>query len=492
LRPWLILVLASLSVAGCTSDRLRTTTIRQATTLTDLQYQQILNNLAMFSQNPAALPWHVNIRDGSAQVADLGALTIGGELTHTSKATPSLLGSRTVVEQWGMVPVTDDTELRLLRVAYRRALGYPDGLEDNDYELANDLAHEFKKQTADFNEFQDQLGRTFDDGKERHRNEQFQSLANTASSRGWRNPLAFLLFGNTSGLHQKIADVLFPYQYTLSLYNDDKPMPLPGSRVRVLPSLTYVNEIPDREQNIVLVAAVQDTLHFRIFDPKGKMIVNTNETELCEKKQTRSTDINEDEPCEKARQIAELKHLLAELNWDVSQRPDKDRVIAAVTSCVSSTKTGDYYRHLLSALSVINDNIIVSGEKLTDGEPGPNGAKKLDNYDVDQSLTNEYDKPVGLVTPFAAEIRRQVKDVAKDVDEIPSGWFHVGRKRDVPKDACYVGQYRDCYVWVERDGLEELTQFTIKILNFSSLVRDPTILTTPGPRFTPASAFPSP
>jgi hypothetical protein len=99
---------------------------------------------------------------------------------------------------------------------------------------------------------------------------------------------------------------------------------------------------------------------------------------------------------------------------------------------------------------------------------------------------------VSLVTPFAAELRRQVWEVAKDVEAIQPGWFHVGRKKDVPKDACYVGHYRDCYVWVGADGLEELTQLTVKVLNFATLIRDPTIFSTPGPRFTPASAFPSP
>jgi hypothetical protein len=468
LRASLVISLALLSCAGCTSDRLRLSTIKQATTLTDLQYQQVLNNLAMFSQNPSALPWHVTLRDGSAQVADLGALTIGGELTHTSKALPSLLGSRTIVEQWGMTPITDDTELRLLRVAYRRALGYPDSLEENHNALANDIAHELKKQTTDFNEFQDRIDRTFNDGKARHRNEQFRGLADAARASIWPNTFLFLLFGNTSGLQDKVANVLFPYQYTVSLYSEDDPEPLPGYEVVSLARLGSLSEVPTVGKQLLIVAEVNRTLHFRVFDAAGTpKDMSADDEKLIDKKPL----------------VAELRALLDSMNWDVSRssRAEKDRIIAAVSSIVSSAKTGDYYRHLVSALSVVNEKIIVDGEKLCE----------LDNYFVDPNLKNEYKKQVSLVTPFAAEIRRQVKDVAQDVNEIQSGWFHVGRKRDVPKDACYVGQYRDCYVWVDRDGLEELTQFTLKILNFSSLVRDPSILTTPGPRFTPASAFPA-
>src|SRR5438067_4666392 len=64
------------SAAGCTSVRLGQRTIRQASTLPDLQYQQVLDNLALFSTNPSALPWHVNLREGTTQVTD--SATAGG------------------------------------------------------------------------------------------------------------------------------------------------------------------------------------------------------------------------------------------------------------------------------------------------------------------------------------------------------------------------------------------------------------------------------
>jgi hypothetical protein len=95
------------------------------------------------------------------------------------------------------------------------------------------------------------------------------------------------------------------------------------------------------------------------------------------------------------------------------------------------------------------------------------------------------------VTPLAAEVRRQVKDGQSDLLKIGPGWYGRGRKKDVPKDVCCVGHYRDCYVWVTEHGVEELTQFTLKILIFSSLVKESTIFSVPGPRFTPASGFPS-
>ena len=61
------------ALAGCTAHRLQINTIRQAQTVTDLEYQQILDNLAMFSLNPAALPSLVTLKTGASQVGDTGS-----------------------------------------------------------------------------------------------------------------------------------------------------------------------------------------------------------------------------------------------------------------------------------------------------------------------------------------------------------------------------------------------------------------------------------
>jgi hypothetical protein len=53
-------------------------------------------------------------------------------------------------------------------------------------------------------------------------------------------------------------------------------------------------------------------------------------------------------------------------------------------------------------------------------------------------------------------------DVAKAV---PQGWFCVGRKKDVPLDACYCGHYRDTYAWVRADGVDALTRFFLTLLD---------------------------
>jgi hypothetical protein len=51
---------------------------------------------------------------------------------------------------------------------------------------------------------------------------------------------------------------------------------------------------------------------------------------------------------------------------------------------------------------------------------------------------------------------------------LPTGWFHAGRKKDVPKGACYVGRHCDTYVWVMPDGLEGLTRFTMTVIDLAT------------------------
>ena len=138
-----------LAGAGCTNAQLRQSTVNQASTLTDLQYRMVLENLAQVTTNPAALPWHVNINTGAAQVADTGQALFGvgvnlyrlprANFTNISPATQL---ARTVVQQWGLNPVTDGDALRLLRIAYRRARGI-DEMPGPD--LLDDVAHDLKK-----------------------------------------------------------------------------------------------------------------------------------------------------------------------------------------------------------------------------------------------------------------------------------------------------------------------------------------------------------
>ena len=274
LRALVILSLACAS--GCTAGRLRQRTINQGRSLPELQYQQVLDNLAQFATHPGSLPWHVNLKEGTTQVTDSfsggAALDLGPPVTWF----PQLLGSRTAVAQWGMAPVIDPTELRLLRIAYRRALGVPDMPSPR---FIDELAHELKDQFASNDDL---------------RNE----------------------------------SQLF-YEYQGRAYHSAREL--------------------------------------------DANVLTTNDATVC-------------------------------------------------------------------------------------AYPGAS---------IDRS-------------PLAANVCRKIETIQQDLAEIRPGWFHVGSRRDVPNDACYVGKSGDSYAWVCPDGVDGLTEFTLKVLKISSLIKETETLISPG------------
>jgi len=121
---------AALCVAltGCTHRQLSRSTVLATGTVMDIQYRTVLNNLALLSCHPEALPSHIDLADGVVQVSDEAGLTDGGFSTIDSglgieRVGPT--GSRTVSEQWGTVAITDPQRLTGLQDLYRAALGLP-------------------------------------------------------------------------------------------------------------------------------------------------------------------------------------------------------------------------------------------------------------------------------------------------------------------------------------------------------------------------------
>ncbi len=53
------------------------------------------------------------------------------------------------------------------------------------------------------------------------------------------------------------------------------------------------------------------------------------------------------------------------------------------------------------------------------------------------------------------------------------GWYGLGGKKDVPKDACYVGHYRGRYAWVTPEGMGALARFTVTALSVVKYVQNP-------------------
>lgn len=124
---WVPLVFSALLGSGCTHNFLKENTLRSSGTLSNLQAQQVLNNLAHLDCDPATNPNHLNLSTGLVQATDQGSAAFLGNLFSTGAANnnsfnPTLSMQRALVEQWSVNPVTDGEQLETLRIVYQKAL----------------------------------------------------------------------------------------------------------------------------------------------------------------------------------------------------------------------------------------------------------------------------------------------------------------------------------------------------------------------------------
>jgi hypothetical protein len=357
-----------LLIAGCTNNQLRRSTVGQARTLTEIQHQQVLQNLASIAGNPYAIPRHVTLHDGTAQITDNGSIL--GQLINMRFF--NMGAQRTIVDQWSMTPVTNDVALRLLRVAYRRAWGSQNDLYTDD--LANDFAQELKKQT---------------------------------------------------------------YQV------DD------------LRTLVENAQIP----------VARKTWEDSVRDAKGDAI----ETFIPE-----TVGLTAEGPDRKTAVI-----------------PQKPKLTPGITGIAAELPRVQFQK-IASANSL---HIVYPGERISDENLSiAEVTRRLDDDGTLKPIVDKDLHPMTVyrpATPLVIELRRQVYDTNKDLEDIHPGWLERStNKHDIPKDACYVAYAHECgklwYVWVCPNGLQEFEDFTIKILNFAGLIKEPTVSGSTGVKFTPS------
>jgi hypothetical protein len=85
---------------------------------------------------------------------------------------------------------------------------------------------------------------------------------------------------------------------------------------------------------------------------------------------------------------------------------------------------------------------------------------------VDEQTLRRLQSAFGYLT--CGEVRLPAWDPVVELCDIPRGWYAVGGKSAVPKDAAYVGGYRGTYVWVMPSGIDGLSRFTLTVLRLAA------------------------
>lgn len=120
-----VAALAILAFAsGCMHRQLEFTTQRTLNTLPDLQYQQVLDNLAAVASNPGRLPYLAVVGQGAIQVTDNGNTALGLNLPLNSVRPDALSfgASRDVTGTWSLGTVTSPEKIRSMQAVYRQAI----------------------------------------------------------------------------------------------------------------------------------------------------------------------------------------------------------------------------------------------------------------------------------------------------------------------------------------------------------------------------------
>jgi hypothetical protein len=141
MRRWTLpLVLAcGMLNAGCMTTQLRNQMNEQASTIPDVYYQQVLNNLAMIVAEPARLPYFSDPQTSRVSIArtangsyginyDLITSAPTGVLTlfnrwMLDRQSATLTGGQTDTGQWAALTSNDPDKLFSMRAIYRKAAG---------------------------------------------------------------------------------------------------------------------------------------------------------------------------------------------------------------------------------------------------------------------------------------------------------------------------------------------------------------------------------
>jgi len=110
--------------SGCMNQQLQFSTQRTANTLPDLQYQQVMDNLAMIVANPGLLPYLAVAGQGSIQVTEGRTSSLGLNMapkTFTSGVF-GLGASQNVTGTWSLGTITSPEKIRSMQTAYQRAV----------------------------------------------------------------------------------------------------------------------------------------------------------------------------------------------------------------------------------------------------------------------------------------------------------------------------------------------------------------------------------
>jgi hypothetical protein len=147
-----------------------------------------------------------------------------------------------------------------------------------------------------------------------------------------------------------------------------------------------------------------------------------------------------------------------------------------------------YFSVVTAGTATINDfgsanlSFLGAHKLFTQGTYGPFNAGRtvntnwsinpVSNPDRLRAMRAAYDMVLrpDAVDPADARKLQEILKVTKNDPAIEPGWVYIGRKHDVPKEACLVAHHGKQYVWVMPEHAKDFNDFVLQILNIATYV----------------------
>ncbi len=119
-------------LTGCQATQLDHRTCRMSSTLSDMQYREVMDNLARTASCPNSLPYLNVATGGHTTVQQLGQATAGLGWGFVATIAKTVLNSETLgfqlsqqnVDVWDTAPSLDPVQLIAMQGLYNKALGF--------------------------------------------------------------------------------------------------------------------------------------------------------------------------------------------------------------------------------------------------------------------------------------------------------------------------------------------------------------------------------
>ena len=415
-------------LAGCEAAQVANRTINQSSYLPDLQYRQVIDNLAIIADNPSALPYFnpPNTSKTTIQrtaqtnfglqwgllaaiqhVKTLGAAPLTAAVTKMyeplviNQIAPGIQGTQQSIEEWDTALSLDPVRSVVMQGLYRKVLGVP------CTPFQTRLIQKF---------FYDYPNSNFSD-------------ASMLFPDGLTPPYLLIqeAADRQNSLNARVYSTIEPTKPPVATTNAAATT-MPPQRPAPGAAAAHVDPGANAPPFPVALPPAQANLPDPAIGKIGRLNKDMNKTSVLP---------------------ADLRNAFGK---------DEQEIIELLAKLPLRNPSQDHARkNAMDVASTVLDQLAKSDDDALE-KSVQRAATAIANLNQQILVQRPIRERGDSYANYNAEFRELYHS-------LQPGWLGKGTKSDVPKNACYVGYHGRTYVWVTPENLEQMTNLTIAILD---------------------------